>query len=223
MTLPWSARPLCWPGATIGTHGSGSGMEPCSCSPGSLRSIHQTITHIYPASFVPFSSATKTILWLILGACAGSEVLPGVLSHNCICVIHWSCGVPSTDLRRDLIEGLRGLLEGPVGLLIREPRLVPVLAVVPILATLRAAAHAPPPRTRRPRSVGAHEDRDTARGVRLGVPQGRYVTPLPAQGSRRWGVLKLTLPREYPSPGRGPPAGSSQQPAGEPSQPSQPM
>ena len=44
-------------------------------------------------------------------------------------------GVPSTDLRRDLIEGLRGLLEGPVGLLVREPRLVPVLAVVPILAT----------------------------------------------------------------------------------------
>ena len=78
-------------------------------------------------------------------------------------------GVPSTDLRRDLIEGLRGLLEGPVGLLVREPRLVPVLAVAPILATLRAAAHAPPPRTRRPRSVGAHEDRDAARGVRLGV------------------------------------------------------
>ena len=147
---------------------------------------------------------------------------PGASALVCYRPIFYS-GVPSTDLRHDLIEGLRGLLEGPVGLLVREPRLVPVLAVVPILATLRAAAHAPPPRTRRPRSVGAHEDRDTARGVRLGVPQGRYVTPLPAQGSRRWGVLKLTLPREYPSPGRGPPAGSSQQPAGEPSQPSQPM
>lgn len=48
-------------------------------------------------------------------------------------------------------------------------------------------------------------------------PKGRAtwmtnVAPLPAPGSRRWGVLKLALPREYPSPGRGPPPTRTRRP-----------
>lgn len=97
-------------------------------------------------------------------------------------------GVPSADLRRDCIEGLRGLLEGPVGLLVREPRLVPVLAVVPTLplpdkidgqddfvvvhaATARASAVAPPP----PRWRWCPETRPTAgEGSESRAPRGMW-------------------------------------------------